>query len=64
VRSVQLITNNPLKLAGLREAGVQVRRRVALPSPSNPHNVQYLRTKAEKTGHLITTDDDLAAKVG
>jgi GTP cyclohydrolase II len=65
VRSVQLITNNPLKLAGLREAGVRVRRRVALPSPTNPHNVQYLRAKAEQTGHLITTDDDLvAAKAG
>jgi len=60
VRSVRLITNNPLKLAGLREAGVEVRRRVALPSPSNPHNLQYLRTKAEQTGHLITTDDELA----
>jgi GTP cyclohydrolase II len=65
VRSVQLITNNPLKVAGLAEAGVPVRRRVSLPSPTNPHNVEYLRTKAEQTGHLITTDDDLAAaKVG
>ena len=61
VRSVQLITNNPLKIDALRQAGVEVRRRVALPSPANPHNVQYLRTKAERTGHLITTDDDLAA---
>ncbi len=61
VRSVQLITNNPLKVQGLTEAGVPVRRRVALPSPTNPHNVEYLRTKAEQTGHLITTDDDLAA---
>jgi GTP cyclohydrolase II len=61
VRSVQLITNNPLKIEGLREAGVEVRRRVALPSPANPHNLQYLRTKAERTGHLITTDEDLAA---
>jgi GTP cyclohydrolase II len=61
VRSVQLITNNPLKVKGLEEAGVAVRRRVALPSPSNPHNQAYLRVKAEQTGHLITTDDDLAA---
>ncbi|HET9552834.1 MAG TPA: GTP cyclohydrolase II [Anaeromyxobacteraceae bacterium] len=61
VRSVQLITNNPLKIQGLRDAGVEVRRRVSLPSPANPHNVQYLRTKAEKTGHLITTDDDVDA---
>jgi GTP cyclohydrolase II len=61
VRSVQLITNNPLKVEGLEACGVAVRRRVALPSPTNPHNEQYLRAKAEQTGHLITTDEDLAA---
>lgn len=60
VRSVQLITNNPLKLDGLRQAGVEVRRRVALPSPSNPHSEGYLRVKRERTGHLIATDDELA----
>jgi GTP cyclohydrolase II len=59
VRSVQLITNNPLKLEGLVQAGVTVRRRVALPSPTNPHSESYLRAKREQTGHLITTDDDL-----
>ena len=59
VRSVNLITNNPLKLAGLAQAGVKVRRRVALPSPSNPHSEDYLRVKREQTGHLITTDADL-----
>ncbi|HTN52134.1 MAG TPA: GTP cyclohydrolase II [Anaeromyxobacter sp.] len=62
VRSVELITNNPLKVAGLAEAGIPVRGRVELPSPSNPHNVEYLRAKRERTGHLIRTDDDPAAK--
>jgi GTP cyclohydrolase II len=60
VRSVQLITNNPLKVEGLEEAGVEVRRRVSLPSPSSPHSEHYLRAKRERTGHLIVTDDDLA----
>jgi len=65
VRSVQLITNNPLKLEGLARAGVQVRRRVALPSPSNPHSEDYLRVKRDQTGHLITTDDEFeAARTG
>ena len=58
VRSVELITNNPQKLSGLADAGIAVRGRIALPSPANPHNVEYLRTKREKTGHLIVTDDD------
>jgi GTP cyclohydrolase II len=62
VRSVELITNNPLKLSGLTEAGVRVRGRIQLPSPSNPHNVEYLRVKRDRTGHLIETDDEARAK--
>jgi len=58
VRSIELVTNNPLKLAGLTEAGVKVRGRIQLPSPANPHNVEYLRTKRDRTGHLIQTDDE------
>jgi GTP cyclohydrolase II len=60
VRSVELVTNNPEKIAQLAAAGIPIRRRIALPSPTNPHNVAYLRTKREQTGHLIHTDDELA----
>jgi len=62
VRSVELITNNPLKLAALSEAGIAVRRRIPLPSPTNPHNLGYLRVKRERTGHLIETDDETPAR--
>jgi GTP cyclohydrolase II len=64
VRSVELVTNNPLKIAGLQEAGVKVRGRIQLPSPANPHNVEYLRVKRERTGHLIETDEETRAKAG
>lgn len=64
VRSVALITNNPLKVTGLAEAGIPVRDRIQLPSPANPHNVEYLRVKRERTGHLIRTDDDPASWTG
>src|SRR5512138_1551523 len=64
VRSVELVTNSPQKLAALTEAGVRVRGRIQLPSPSNPHNVEYLRVKRERTGHLIVTDDEARAKAG
>jgi GTP cyclohydrolase II len=59
VRSVELVTNNPLKIAELVKAGMPVRRRIALPSPANPHNVGYLDAKRERTGHLIETDGPL-----
>jgi len=53
VGEVELITNNPLKIEQLAAAGVPVRRRISLPSPANPHNTEYLKTKRERTGHLI-----------
>jgi GTP cyclohydrolase II len=58
VRSVELVTNNPLKVQGLADAGIAVRGRIALPSPANPHNVEYLRVKRERTGHLIELDPE------
>ncbi len=64
VRSVELVTNNPLKVAGLQEANVAVRGRIQLPSPVNPHNVEYLRVKRERTGHLIELDEDPTARAG
>ncbi|MFP2910780.1 GTP cyclohydrolase II [Pyxidicoccus sp. 3LFB2] len=67
VRSVDLITNNPLKIAGMVEEGVPVRRRIPSRTAHNPHNVDYLRTKRERTGHLIelfAEDDDSEAKAG
>jgi GTP cyclohydrolase II len=53
VKSIDLITNNPLKLQGLASEGVTVRRRVPSLGEINPHNLGYLRTKRERTGHLI-----------
>jgi GTP cyclohydrolase II len=53
VNSIDLITNNPLKIKGLEAEGVRVRRRIPSLSPSNPHNIGYLRTKRERTGHLM-----------
>ena len=66
VVSVDLITNNPLKIAGLVEEGMPVRRRIPSRTLQNPHNVDYLRTKRERSGHLIElfADDETEAKAG
>ena len=53
VKSVDLITNNPLKIAALEEEGIPVRRRIASLAPINPHNRGYLQTKRDRTGHLL-----------
>jgi GTP cyclohydrolase II len=52
-KSVRLLTNNPDKVAALKAAGVRVASRVRHAYPDNEHNRAYLRTKAEKAGHLL-----------
>jgi GTP cyclohydrolase II len=52
-RSVRLLTNNPDKVAGLKQAGVNVVGRVKHAFPDNEHNRAYLRTKAQRAGHLL-----------
>jgi GTP cyclohydrolase II len=50
---VRLLTNNPLKQRALEAHGVEVVERVPLVMPSNPVNHDYLRTKADRMGHLL-----------
>jgi GTP cyclohydrolase II len=52
-KSVRLMTNNPLKVDALNAAGISVVERVPHAFPANSHNRDYLRTKAEKAGHLL-----------
>jgi GTP cyclohydrolase II len=51
VRSIRLLTNNPLKVAGLRAAGVTVAERIAHWVGENQHNASYLAIKRRKMGH-------------
>ena len=51
--SVRLMTNNPKKVEALKSAGIDVRERVPHAFPATAHNRDYLRTKAEKSGHLL-----------
>ena len=51
VKSIRLLTNNPLKVTGLRAAGVQVTDRIAHWVGENQHNAAYLAVKRRKMGH-------------
>jgi GTP cyclohydrolase II/3,4-dihydroxy 2-butanone 4-phosphate synthase/GTP cyclohydrolase II len=53
IRSVDLITNNPLKIAAMVDENIPVRRRIASVAPVHPHNHGYLLAKVERTGHFI-----------
>ncbi len=53
VSSIRLLTNNPEKIQGLEEHGINITQRVPLRSREHPQARNYLRTKKEKMGHLL-----------
>ena len=53
IRRVQLMTNNPLKMAALAQGGIEVVERQALYGSLNDHNHRYLSAKADRAGHLL-----------
>jgi 3,4-dihydroxy 2-butanone 4-phosphate synthase / GTP cyclohydrolase II len=50
---VKLISNNPVKRAGLEGYGISIVETVPLIIPPNPYNRFYLETKAAKMGHNL-----------
>lgn len=58
VGSIELHTNNPNKVEGLREAGIEVTVRVPLQIAAREENRHYLATKRQRSGHLLDLDDD------
>jgi GTP cyclohydrolase II len=50
---VYLMTNNPAKLDGLSDLGIEVVGRVPLHAPINAHNRRYMTAKAMRAGHKL-----------
>jgi 3,4-dihydroxy 2-butanone 4-phosphate synthase / GTP cyclohydrolase II len=59
VTTMRLMTNNPMKYGGLEGFGLDIVERVPLTSHHNPENLEYLRTKRERLGHLLEGLDDV-----
>jgi 3,4-dihydroxy 2-butanone 4-phosphate synthase / GTP cyclohydrolase II len=58
VTRMRLMTNNPSKYGGLEGFGLMIVERVPLESRPTPFNIDYLRTKRERMGHLLGGLDD------
>jgi len=57
IHHLELHTNNPSKLEGLKREGIHVVRRVALIAGVREENRFYLSTKRRRSGHLLDVDD-------
>jgi 3,4-dihydroxy 2-butanone 4-phosphate synthase/GTP cyclohydrolase II len=59
VTSMRIMTNNPSKYGGLEGFGLNIVERVPLESSPTAFNIDYLRTKRERLGHMLGGLDDL-----
>lgn len=53
VRSMRLLTNNPLKVHGLADFGMEVVERVPIQMEATEYDTFYLKTKQRKMGHIL-----------
>jgi len=55
IHQVELLTNNPAKVSGLEEGGIAVTKRIPIEAAPNRVDHDYLATKKEKLGHILTS---------
>jgi 3,4-dihydroxy 2-butanone 4-phosphate synthase/GTP cyclohydrolase II len=53
VRELRLMTNNPKKIVGLEGYGLEIVERVPIEMTPQTKNIKYLKTKRDKSGHLL-----------
>ena len=57
IGKIRLLTNNPQKIVGLSSWGIEVVDRVPMKICTTEQNKEYLKTKQQKLGHIMSFDD-------
>ena len=56
LKKVRILTNNPKKISRLQVYGIEVVEQISLKAVPGEHNIDYLRTKKNRFGHLLDED--------
>ncbi len=62
LHKIRLLTNNPKKIIGLDGYGLEIIERVPIEIVPHEDNVEYLRAKRDKMGHLILGHEESKKK--
>ena len=54
LHKIRFMTNNPRKIKGIEGYGIEVVERVPIETKPHQENIEYLKVKAKKMGHLLT----------
>jgi 3,4-dihydroxy 2-butanone 4-phosphate synthase/GTP cyclohydrolase II len=57
LRNIRILTNNPKKISRLEVYGIKIVEQIPLRATPGKHNINYLRTKKRRLGHML--DEDL-----
>ena len=57
LRNIRILTNNPKKISRLEVYGIKIVEQIPLRAEPGQHNIDYLRTKKRRLGHML--DEDL-----
>lgn len=53
IRSLRLLTNNPEKVYGIADFGLEIKERVPIEVAPQKYDIRYMKTKQEKMGHIF-----------
>jgi 3,4-dihydroxy 2-butanone 4-phosphate synthase/GTP cyclohydrolase II len=57
VTTIHLLTNNPAKYGGLEGFGLTITERIPIEAPVHPEARQYMETKRDRMGHVLTLEN-------